>query len=143
MSSFAVEFDPPLPIPSSTRAHVSLDGIIPCATYYDVAHQVRIMYSVNGMVFSYHPVDPLTGLGDLISELELVRCRHSHDITLAGYTVLIAEICESDILFYDPTDLAEDRVSVGGSVRADLIEHELQFAINTLWNKLESIQAEI
>jgi hypothetical protein len=79
----------------------------------------------------------LTVLNDLHLEWMNIRSRNSHDVTLAGYTVLEAVFEEGGFQFRDPP---WPPTPVGDRFDAGYLEETFKTAAGRVWAVVRSIQ---
>lgn len=126
--TFAVIFEPELPDlgllapPSKVSWTLAYD-----AAERQPAHDLR--YVICGKVIGYYPASLATLLGDLRGELAALRAGNTHNVSMSGYTVLVAEVSEDTVLFRDPGPDAE----LVGSAPIAAVRTELERASARLW----------
>ena len=137
MSEFQIAFNPPLPAVAAMDPPMRLDDVDVSAvtTGYRIEHDV--LYSIGGKVFAYYTASILTVLNDLHLEWCLIRERCTHDVTLAGYTVLEAVFEEGCFQFRSP---AWPPAPVCGRFEADYLERKFRSAVAEVWGLVRSIQ---
>lgn len=126
--TFAVIFEPELP----DHGLLAPPSKVSWTLAYDAAerqpdHDLR--YVICGKVIGYYPASLATLLGDLRGELAALREGNAHNVSMSGYTVLVAEVSEDTVLFRDPGPDAE----LVGSAPIAAVRTELERASARLW----------
>jgi hypothetical protein len=137
VSEFLISFDPPLPAAGTTVPPLKLDGVDVAAVVAGYPHEHHVIYSIDGRAFGYCPASILTVLNDVHLEWMLIQGRRSHDVTLAGYTVLEAVFEQGGFQFRDPR---WPPAPVGDRFDAADLEDKFKAATATIWSLVCAIQ---
>jgi hypothetical protein len=140
MSSFVIAFVPPLQPKERYAFPPSFSELNVERIQAAYSEEHRIEYIVNGEMFTYYPASILTILNDLDLELELIRSREDHLMTLSGYTVLRSE-------FHDEMTWIIDQVARGpdghdkviGDFPASELEAQFQNALSVVWGVISEL----
>jgi hypothetical protein len=136
VSELLISFDPPLP-DAPTAPPLNLTGVDVAAVTAGYPRQHNVIYSIDGRNFAYYPASILTVLNDVHLEWMHIRARISHDVTLAGYTVLEAVFEDGEFQFLDPR---WPPTPVGDRFDAALLEDMFKTATDAVWSVVSSIQ---
>jgi hypothetical protein len=132
--SFEVTFDPELPshgaIPPPKS--VNWEGAYGAA---DDQPNHSLRYVICGTLVCYCPASLATVLGDLLGELEALESGKAHDVSMSGYTLLLAEIMGDNVVFRDPWPDG----GVVGEVSVADVRTALQDASARLWAYLKAL----
>jgi hypothetical protein len=134
MSVFRIEFDPPVPPAPRPFAPLSWDKL----QYQKIAEafpqEYDIAYWIDDRQFRYYPASIVTAINDIQLELDLIRERNNHYMTLSGYTVLELRFSDGRARFYDPVGVGKDRKDkpIGTDFDATAIERAFKSAIDSL-----------
>lgn len=134
--TFEVTFEPELPdhgavFPpkkvSWTAAYGAADG--------QPDHDLR--YVICGKVVCYYPASLATLLGDLLGEQEALESGSAHNVSMSGYTLLLAEITGDNVAFRYPWPNGE----LVGKVPIADVRDALETASARLWAYLKALSA--
>lgn len=133
---FEVPFEPELP----DHGTVAPPKKVSWAFAYGVAdgqpdHDLR--YMICDKVVSYCPASLAQILTDLLGELEALESGRSHNVSMSGYTVLLAEFAGDKVIFRDP---GPDGDAMGKMPVAD-VRAALRNASARLWAYLKALSA--
>lgn len=133
--SFEVTFDPELPDHGAIPPPVNVNwGVAYGAADGQPDHDLR--YVICGKLVCYYPASLATLLGDLLGELEALESGQAHNVSMSGYTLLLAEIAGDSVAFRDPVP---DGGIVGKVPIAD-VRTALQDASARLWACLTALR---
>jgi hypothetical protein len=138
VSEFLISFDPPLPDSKAVAPPATLKGVDVEAVSAGYPYEHDVIYTVAGKSFSYYPSSILTVLNDIHLEWMLIQGRNSHDVTLAGYTVLEAAFEQGGFQFREP---AWPPTPLDGIFDAAYLEERFEAAVARVWGVIQSLQS--
>lgn len=139
MSEFIIRFNPQLG-EGTEYVRVPLD-ISPTIEMYDTSHLLDIQYEIGTHTFGYYPAAPIVILNDLISELQLVKSRSSHDMTLSGYKILEMDVVGTNVILYDPVATVQNgyRKAIERPLDVTKVEQAFEKAIGAVWRLFDEL----
>jgi hypothetical protein len=134
MSTFRIEFDPPVPAPWRSYSEISLDRLPYEQIYRAFIQEYDTIYWIDDVSFRYYPASILTVINDIHSEWELIKRRESHQMTLSGYAVLDLFFTREGVQFRHNVGPVGRRRSqpVGATFGASKIETSFKLALDSL-----------
>lgn len=140
MTGFSVSFEPPIPTAGDLRCPASPDWAeIHHMTGGPKAPELNTLFTVGDQVFCYYPTELANVLVDLLAVIDALGQAGHHLISMCGYTVLLADVGDGTVIFYDPVPLTEWRCELAV---AD-VRKALEVASNDVWAFIVSMKPDI
>ena len=133
--TFEVTFEPELPDHLAVSPPKEVDwGFAYGAA--DGQPDYNLRYVICGTLVCYYPASLATLLNDLLGELEALESGLVHNVSMSGYTLLLAEIAGDKVTFRDPWPDGD----VVGEVPVADVHAVLQNASARLWGHLKALR---
>ena len=135
MSSFTIELRPPVPPAPYPQENISLSDLNLRELLDNFQQEYDIIYHIGGKTFCYYPASIVTVLNDIDWELQLIKKRESHLVSLSGYTVLELLFDDGKAVFYDPVERAHNSAAKPIDDAFDPINLEKAFkeCLDSIW----------
>lgn len=141
MNGFEVEISPPLPSVPDGKCIMSIQDMDLGKIYESFPQEYFIKYHVNDLTYCYYPSSIVTIINDIFWELDLIKERKTHEMTLSGYCVLEMVFENEQVLFFDPVERTKNALasSIADPFAIEAVEKQFKMAANSLSHLVRSV----